>query len=85
MYCTKAKTFFRDNDLKYDEVYYDPNDITYDERKNALVEKTHHYTFPQIFIGERFVGGYKELMFAHSTLQLHDWCRKIGQELEVDF
>lgn len=84
-YCTKAKEFLKDLGVKYRETYYDPENADYEDMKNRLVEKTNHRTFPQIFIGDYFLGGYTELINAHSTLSLHEHLREIGITLDYDF
>jgi glutaredoxin 3 len=43
-------------------VDYDERDVTMDyEGRREISRKTGHPTFPQIFIGDEFVGGYDEL------------------------
>ena len=46
------------------EVEYISTARDYEARKKALVETTFHGTFPQIFVGSKFIGGYTELMHA---------------------
>jgi glutaredoxin 3 len=81
VYCDKAKDFFKDNNIPYEEVYYDANADTYEQMKNELVNKTHHRTFPQIFIGSKFIGGYSEMVNMYSTLEFHKICK---EELDID-
>jgi glutaredoxin 3 len=84
-YCDKAKVFFAEYSIPYEEVFYDPTSEDYEVLKNELIDKTCHRTFPQIFIGDKFLGGYTELLNAHSTLKLHDMLKEIGIELDYDF
>lgn len=85
-WCDRAKEFFREHSIPYEEVYYDTSNPTeYEEKKTKLLEITKHYTFPQIFVGEVFVGGYSELLNAFSTLRLHELLKPLGIELDVEF
>jgi glutaredoxin len=84
-FCDKAKAFFKAKRLVFEEVYYDPSTPDYEPRKNALVGRTAHHTFPQIFIGDIFLGGFTQLTHAYDTLHLHELCASIGVELEMDF
>lgn len=70
-YCESAKRFFDSH-----EIAYEAKDLTDDpEALKALVEKTNHRTVPQIFLGERFVGGYSELVALHDSGGLDQWRR----------
>lgn len=84
-YCEKAKTFFKENDIDFDEVYYDAKQDDYQKRKDELVSKTNHTTFPQIFVGTEFIGGYTELINSYSTLKFHELCENIGISIGYDF
>ena len=56
-YCAAAKELLAAKGVVFEEI-----DVTNDEKKvSELVKRTKHQTVPQIFIGERFVGGYQEL------------------------
>ena len=57
-YCDAAKSFFRSKNLKFEE-----HDLTGQfEEMSKLKERTGHRTFPQIYVGERFIGGYDDMM-----------------------
>jgi glutaredoxin len=84
-YCDKAKLFFEENKIPYQEEHYDTNNDDYQQKRDLLLGKTHHKTFPQIFVGDTFIGGYTELMNAFSTLRLHDLLQDIGISLDLDF
>jgi glutaredoxin 3 len=84
-YCVKAKDFFNEKSIPFEEIIYDPNESDYEERKNQLVAKTDFRTFPQIFIGPEFLGGFSDLTDAYSKLKLHKMCENIGITVEVDF
>lgn len=56
-YCIAAKRLLSARGIPYTE-----NDVSNDDAKRAwLVETTGRRTVPQIFIGEKAIGGYDEL------------------------
>jgi glutaredoxin 3 len=56
-YCTMAKRLLRSREIPYEEF-----DVSQDHEVRAwLVKTTGQRTVPQIFIGEKSVGGYREL------------------------
>jgi glutaredoxin 3 len=56
-YCTRAKDILRRQQVAYDEV-----DVSGDQEKRAwLAQVTHQRTVPQIFVGERSIGGCSDL------------------------
>ena len=84
-YCVKAKQFLADKGIEYTVIEYDPDQPYYENTKNDLVGRTGHRTFPQIFVGPTFLGGYTELVSAYDTLRFHELCKEIGIDVEVDF
>ena len=84
-FCDKSKAFFIDHGIPYTEIYYNSNEPDYEERKNALLQRTNHKTFPQIFIGDTFLGGHSDLEGSYQTLRLHDLLREIGIILDYEF
>lgn len=83
--CVYAKDFLKDLKLPFEEILYHTEDPSYQENRDALVARTNFKTFPQIFVGETFVGGAMELQKAHDTLKLHELVEKIGLKIDVDF
>lgn len=83
--CTYAKDLLTDLNLPYEEHFYHTDDPTYQQKRDALVARTNFKTFPQIFVGDVFVGGAAELQKAYDTLKLHELVEKIGLKIEVDF
>ena len=73
-FCVKAKKFLMEHKLDYimTEILYDPMSKSYEHEKNTLVKITKCRTFPQIFIGKTFLGGFNELQHAYATLYLHE-------------
>jgi glutaredoxin 3 len=56
-YCVRAKSLLDRKTVGYDEL-----DVTMDyERRSQVSLRTGHRTFPQIFIGDEFVGGFDVL------------------------
>lgn len=56
-YCNAAKMFFRSKGVAYEEI-----DLTGDdEGRDALRERTKRNTVPQIFVGDRHIGGYDDM------------------------
>jgi len=55
-YCLRAKLLLKNKSVAFEEV-----DVSDDDKREELVERTSWRTVPQIFIGEEFVGGYDEL------------------------
>jgi glutaredoxin 3 len=56
-YCTRAKRLLQKKNVHYEEI-----DVSWDDdARMALMERTGRRTVPQIFIGERHVGGSDDL------------------------
>lgn len=85
-YCTSVKAFFKDKGIPVTEIVLDPERADdYARERDALIARTGHRTFPQVFVGDRFVGGYDDVMQAYNTLSLHDMCGHIGIHVPVEF
>jgi len=84
-YCDRTKVFLNSHALPYVEKIYHLEDKEYDRKKNLLVSLTNCKTFPQIFIKDKFIGGYSELISLYETLKLHDLLAEDGILLEIDF
>jgi glutaredoxin 3 len=59
-FCRQAKALLESRGIAYDEV----NLVKDAEGRAALVALTGQMTFPQILIGDRAVGGFRELLAA---------------------
>lgn len=57
MYCNLAKKLLIEKKIQFNEINIE-NDLTI---FNELIKKTNSKTVPQIFINEKFIGGYTEL------------------------
>jgi glutaredoxin 3 len=84
-YCVRVKAFLRDKRIPATEVVLDPERPDYGAERDALVARTGHVTFPQVFVGDRFVGGYDDVVRAYDTLALHEMCHRIGIDVPMDF
>lgn len=57
-YCDAAKKLLASKGMTFEEVLVDWDD---DDTWFRLEKKTGHKSMPQIFIGDKFIGGYNEL------------------------
>lgn len=57
-YCVAAKKYFSENGLEYEEIDLTGKYAEMDE----LIKKTGFRTVPQIFVDNKFVGGYSDLL-----------------------
>lgn len=65
-YCTRAKNLLKSKNVPFQEV-----DLTNDQTKrDELEEKTGCMTVPQIFIGDKFIGGSDDLQDLEASGQL---------------
>ena len=68
-FCTAAKKLLAQKNVAFTEL-----DATADKALRAqMVERSGRSTFPQIFVGERHVGGCDDLMAAERTGELDRW------------
>ena len=65
-YCVAAKRFFEENNIKYKEVNIEIENIS----RQELLELSGGYTVPQIFINNKCIGGYDDLVKLHQTNKL---------------
>jgi glutaredoxin 3 len=56
-FCSMAKTLLKSKLIDFEEIFVDKNDFDF----NGLAEKTKMMTVPQIFFGDKFIGGFSEL------------------------
>jgi len=56
-FCLMAKRLLTDKGQVWDEIDIEAEP----ERRDEMIERTGRWTVPQIFIGERHVGGFDEL------------------------
>jgi len=85
VFCTKAKNFLTEKKVPFEYIELDPLSDEYDDQKDDLVSKTSHKSFPFIFVGNTFVGGYTELLQSFNTLRFHELCMDVGIKVDMDF
>ena len=67
-FCRQAKALLKSRGVDYEEI-----SLTKDPDGRArLVQRTGQLTFPQIIVGERVVGGFRELLEADREGTLHE-------------
>lgn len=57
-YCTAAKNLLKSKDYAYEEINMQGNQ----ELMLEIMQKSGQRTVPQIFVGEKSIGGYQELL-----------------------
>ncbi len=78
-----AKEFFQQNNIPYEEIMLDPKSNDYADQISDLLERTNHTTFPYIFVGDEFIGGYTDMIAAYNTLRLHELLSRYGISLSL--
>jgi glutaredoxin 3 len=73
-FCVMAKQIFDDLDVSYREIRVDQHP----EKRQEMIEVTGRRTVPQLFIGDRHVGGCDEAQSALSSGQLIVWLKEAG-------
>lgn len=56
-YCTAAKRLLRDKGLAFEEI----DATNAPDKRQEMMTRSGRYTFPQIFIGDRHIGGCDDL------------------------
>jgi glutaredoxin 3 len=59
-FCRQAKALLQSRGVEYDEINLSRDPAG----REALVRKTGQMTFPQVLVGERSIGGFRELVEA---------------------
>ena len=67
-YCVAAKNFFNEHKIVYEEINIEENNIS----RNDLLELSGGYTVPQIFIKDKCIGGYDQLMALFQSNKIQD-------------
>tara|TARA_Y100000996_G_scaffold387037_1_gene345520 strand:+ start:308 stop:559 length:252 start_codon:yes stop_codon:yes gene_type:complete len=68
-YCVAAKNFFEEHKIKFEEINIETENISREE----LLKLSGGYTVPQIFINNKCIGGYDQLMNLYQTNELKDF------------
>lgn len=79
-YCTQSKSLLNDKNIPYNEIKLNPIEKKkYEKKRNQLIEMTGgHSTFPWVFVGDEFVGGFSELKHLFCRYDVSDKLKKIG-------
>ncbi len=67
-YCVRAKNLLREKNIVFEELMMDENPEEY----SKLKARTGMMTVPQIFIGDKFIGGYTELAELNNSGELDE-------------
>ncbi len=70
-YCVQAKQLLESLGIPYIEIFVD-QDLAL---RQKMEEISGRRTVPQIFIGDRHVGGYTDLKALHEHGELQDWVK----------
>ena len=65
--CISAKRLFQDEAIEFEEINIEEIDMSREE----LYDLAGKYTVPQIFINEKCIGGYDQLLFLYQNKELH--------------
>jgi glutaredoxin 3 len=68
-YCVSAKRLLEKKGLAYEEIYIDRELGA----RDIMMKKSGRRTVPQVFIGERHVGGFDDLSAAEKAGDLDRW------------
>ena len=68
-YCTAAKRLLTSKGVTFTEI----DILAEPERRGEMIERSGRRTVPQIFIGDRHVGGYDDLAALDSSGRLDQW------------
>lgn len=69
-YCVAAKNLLKSRDLAWEEIFVDSDPA---QRERMLERSKGRRSVPQIFINDRHVGGYDELVAADRDGSLAQW------------
>jgi len=82
-FCTLAKEFMKEQEIPFEETKLDPESEGYAAERQRLIDAANgHKTFPWIFVGEEFIGGFSELQIAFNTQKLHRLLAAVGVTIE---
>ena len=73
-YCSMAKRIFDDLGVLYNEVRIDLDP----EKRREMTEISQRRTVPQVFVGDRHIGGCDDTQDALRSGQLKIWLEEIG-------
>ncbi len=68
-FCVAARQLFHSKGVRWTEVAIDQQS----EKRAEMMQRSGRHTVPQIFIGERHVGGFDDLNALERRGELDDW------------
>ena len=85
-FCTKSKSLLTEKKIPFEEIKLDPAEKKkYEKKRDQLIEMTNgHKTFPWVFVGDEFVGGFSELRHFFCTNGVSRKLKSIGIDYIVD-
>lgn len=69
-YCKKAKKFFDDLNLEFNEIPCDENEVQARDELTKKFKLNYSATFPQIEIDGKYIGGYSDLIEQYENGEL---------------
>lgn len=84
-YCIKTKSLLSNKNIPFTEIKLNPEDQLYTNSRNELISMSQgHSTFPWIFIGDDFLGGFRELVHSFSGNIISTKLQNIGINYQED-
>ncbi len=77
-YCAAARKLLEEKSIDYEDIDMSMNSAL----RREIRDKTGRRTVPQIFIGERHVGGYDDLAALNESGDLEAWLAEIGDDAD---
>ena len=81
VYCEHLVNDLESYKIPFKKILIEKEDV---DSTNALVEKTGYKTFPQIFIGGEFIGGYDAFVKHVCTRKLTTLLENVGIVVDLD-
>ena len=83
--CDKAEELLKDLEVPYTKVMYRPDNPDYTIRRDAMFSAHGHRSFPNIFVGDAFLGGFTDLQDAAATDRLETLLTAAGISVNALF
>lgn len=81
IYCDKLSNELQICNIPYEIITIEKENT---ESTTQLVERTSHKTFPQLFIGQEFIGGYDAFIKLIISRKLVDKLEPLGIHIDLD-
>lgn len=70
-YCDRAKELLKSQEIPFEEIRVDEDS----EKRQTMERISGRRTVPQIFIGDKHVGGYDDLIALYKSGELTNWLK----------